>query len=358
MCRRIKACGLLSRMEEILIQKEMTATPSDESVLAAIVSKTNRLISNSAASPPVIGILTKSVREEERPIKDYSEIVEPKYLLLLQDAVVVPISLYSTREELRDILSRVNGVCLPGGHTNVWKSEHGNLVETDYTKAGRQIIDLVLEQNSANRYLPLLGICLGFELLAACIGRDLSLVQPCADCCDYSAALAFTPSAARSRLFGSLAPEQRVRLASAELSFNFHSYSVLADRFRANRRLHDMFAITATSRSRTGLREFVSSFEGRGIPIYATQHHPEWCLHDFYTPRVNVVRTPETVRIGREIGKFFVSEAMKGSRGGWSREELRRRALVNCGVSFRDQVKGYVYLANRAVRAFSRCAIA
>ncbi len=321
---------------------------SDEESLAWVAGHMKEHLAREiGVDVPVIGILTKSVREEEVPVADYREVIEPKYLFLLQDCLVVPISLYSTPEEMRAMLKKVNGLCLPGGHTNIWNTVGSRKEESDYTKAGRKLIDLAIEINKAGDYFPVLGICLGIELMAACVGGDIGIVETCDKCANYCATLDYTKEADESRIMKALTADQRARLHSVPLSFNYHSFKIDHAKFLASPKLNDFFRVVSTSPAEDGSFSFVSTIEGREYPFYAFQHHPEWSFHDFYFPRVNVVHSAETIGIGRAIGQFVRAEALKNKHVYPDKEELKGKIIVN-GKLYMDSGKGYAYLLNHA----------
>eukprot|EP01022_Parablepharisma_sp_SALTPOND_P020258 TRINITY_DN3636_c0_g1_i1.p3 TRINITY_DN3636_c0_g1~~TRINITY_DN3636_c0_g1_i1.p3 ORF type:complete len:157 (+),score=14.76 TRINITY_DN3636_c0_g1_i1:103-573(+) len=119
----------------------------DHAIILKISQNMNKILDK---DPPVIGILTKSVEEEERPFIGYRELIEPKYLFILQNAAVIPISLYSSEAEMEEIMGKINGLCLPGGYSNIWKLSRTNKVESDYTKAGRKLLGNICPTNSMN----------------------------------------------------------------------------------------------------------------------------------------------------------------------------------------------------------------
>jgi len=320
---------------------------NDEIAINNIITKMNSNLS--ASKPiPVIGILTKSVLEEERPITDFREIIEPKYLFLLQDAIVIPISLYFSDAEMLSILKKVNGVCLPGGHTNIWTSTTGlDKRESEYTKAGKRLIKLALELNKNGNYFPILGICLGFELLAAAIGETLDIVEPCEFCCNYCTTLEYCKESQDAKILKAFSEEQLKKLQNEKLSFNYHSFMIDYDKFIKNKKLNEFFRVVSLSPSQENHFKFVSTIEARNYPFYAVQHHPEWSFHDFYFPKTNVICNSDTVNIGKSLGNFFLNEARKNKNEYLDKVDLKNKLLVN-GKSYLDESKGYVFLFNPA----------
>jgi len=295
---------------------------------------------------PVIGILTKSVKDEGVSPKGYKEIIEPKYLNILRESIVIPISLYTPYRDMKNIMGKINGLCLPGGFSNIWRIEGDKRIESDYTKAANILLELALDLNKKGIYLPVLGICLGFELMTSYISKDLSLVQPCIKCSDYNTTLRFTEEGKRSKLYKECFNKKQLEdLEKKHLSYNYHSYMVDPKRFVENEKLSKFFNMVSTSPACDDSFEFVSTIEGREVPFYAFQHHPEWCFYDFYDPKLNVICNNETKDIGDSIRTFFLNECKKNNNTYEDKEELERKMLVNEKLE-KVKTKGYIYFLN------------
>jgi hypothetical protein len=53
-----------------------------------------------------------------------------------------------------------------------------------------------------------------------------------------------------------------------------HDYGVSVGRFESNKILRSMFRVLSTCHDRAG-KEYVSMIEGRSLPFYGTQFHPD-----------------------------------------------------------------------------------
>eukprot|EP00826_Nyctotherus_ovalis_P005065 TRINITY_DN11136_c0_g1_i1.p1 TRINITY_DN11136_c0_g1~~TRINITY_DN11136_c0_g1_i1.p1 ORF type:complete len:318 (-),score=42.74 TRINITY_DN11136_c0_g1_i1:118-1071(-) len=292
---------------------------------------------------PVIGILTKSARDEGAFLKGYREIIEPKYLHILRDALVLPISLYASRSEMEETMRKTNGLCLPGGFSNIWRVEEGKKAESDYAKAGNALLELAVEANRKGVYFPVLGICLGFELMVSYVAKDFSLIEPCTNCNDYNAILKFTEEGKDSRLYRKCFNERQIEnLQAKSLSYNYHSFMIDPERFLAHEKLSKFFSIISTSPSINNSFEFVSTIEAKEFPFYAFQHHPEWSFYDYYNPKLNVICDNETKDIGNAIRLFFLKESKKNNNVYADKEELEKRLIVNQKLH-KAEIKGYTY---------------
>lgn len=318
---------------------------SDEDALNKILAKMNATLDGDTKHVPVIGVLTKSAVTEVREPLQCKEVVEPKCLFLLQDAIVIPISLYTPPEKMKEELLKVNGLYLPGGDTNVWVDKDGVKQESDYTKAARALLKAAVELNEQGIHFPVIGICLGFQTMTAVMGSALDIVEFAKGTSNYNAVLNWTSEASHSQLWNCFSAEQRKMLANQQLSFNYHNYMVDPEKFKKNQKLNDFFRIVSTSPSEQGDFEFVSSIEGRQYPFYGFQHHPEWCYHDFYYPKMEVIKSGVTAEIGNAVARLFLGDARRNQNVYPNKEELKKKSLVNAPTSL-NQSKGFIYMLN------------
>lgn len=318
---------------------------SDEEALTKITSKMKAALNTEANDVPVIGVLTKSAATEIHEPLPCKEVVEPKCLFLLQDAIVVPISLHTPPEKMKEELLKVNGLYLPGGDTNVWVDKNGVKQESDYTKAARALLKAAVELNEQGIHFPVIGICLGFQTMTAVMSSALDIIEFAEGTSNYNAVLNWTSEASHSQLWNCFSEEQRKMLANQKLSFNYHNYMVDIEKFKKEKKLSDFFRIVSTSPSEQGHFEFVSSIEGRQYPFYGFQHHPEWCYHDFYYPKMKVIKSEVTAEIGNAVARLFLGDARRNQNVRLNKEELKKKSLVNAPTNL-SQSKGFIYMLN------------
>ena len=198
-------------------------------------------------------------------------------------------------------------------------------------------------------YFPVLGICLGFELMISHIGEDISLITPCNKCTDYNAILQFTEEGRNTRLLTKGLNKAQCELLEKEhLSYNYHTYMVEPKLFIKNLKLTEFFNLVSTSPSEDKSFNFISTIEAKRMPFYGFQHHPEWGFYDFYNPKLKVICNDKTKDIGNTIGNFFLSEAKKNKHVYEDKKELEEHIIVNKKIE-RVDLKGYTYFTNKAM---------
>ena len=236
-------------------------------------------------------MLTKLVEEEgfkspSTPVITQKYIFSQPYVNFLHMAGldVYPIPTTASREEIRAILSKVNGVLLPGGMSNVVK-ETGDLtnpiVFSEYTKAVKLIMQEAIDINRSGTYFPVFGICLGFEAMIAVAANDLSIIEKCEKCVNYNATLEYTIDPEKSKLYSGLPKDIIEHMATVKSTHNFHSYMVDAKKFAKIPELTSMYKITSMSKSKDDSFDFISSIEAIDYPFYAIQYHPEIGLRTY-----------------------------------------------------------------------------
>ncbi len=124
-------------------------------------------------------------------------------------------------------------------------------------------------------YFPLWGTCQGFQLLSVLAAQDQSvLLRNYYDSYNYSIPLVLTSNAASSRLFNALSSETVKTLTQKNVTQNLHHNGVLPKSFTENANLAKVFTLLSVNTDRKGT-PFGSTMEGKELPFYSTQWHPE-----------------------------------------------------------------------------------
>ena len=152
--------------------------------------------------------------------------------------------------KLKRLLSKINGVILPGGD--------GDLGNSGYEAISRIVIDYSKEQAKKNILFPVLGICRGSQVILS-VEYDEDILTP-TDSSNLSLPLFFTKHVKKSKLFGH-APQGLVESLSKPITFNAHQNSITPDTFYKLDKLKENFRILSNSFDRKGV-EFISTYEG------------------------------------------------------------------------------------------------
>lgn len=117
---------------------------------------------SSAHDRPVIGVLTQEISHTLDAMypKQFSSFVPASYVKWIESggARVVPIWLGQNRDYYVGLMSKINGVLLPGG--SVSRNEKGG-----YAEAARFILEIAAEFNFNRDFFPVFGVGLGMDFM-------------------------------------------------------------------------------------------------------------------------------------------------------------------------------------------------
>lgn len=163
-------------------------------------------------------------------------------------------------------------------------------------------------------YFPVWGTCLGFEWIIETVGGTAALEYKHFDAMDEPARLRFLFSLDSDRLFKDANSSFMNWLVSEDITYEDHRDGIEPTRFDANPALSKAFDVLATSRDREG-RPYVAVIQGKRLPWYGVQFHPEKVRYVSAEAAPNVPRSPEAIAVADYLAAFFVGEACEGARG-------------------------------------------
>lgn len=121
-----------------------------------------------------------------------------------------------------------------------------------------------------------------------------------------------TSVAKSSRLFSSFSEQVQTWLETEPVTTNLHHDGVPPINFEDNDNLKSIFNVLSTNTDATG-RDFVSTMEGKTIPIYGVQWHPErpqfeWSKVDPSTGKDPINHDMHAIITNQAFANFFTSE--------------------------------------------------
>ncbi|XP_046664417.1 gamma-glutamyl hydrolase A-like isoform X1 [Homalodisca vitripennis] len=283
-----------------------------------------------ATKRPIIGILTEEVYHEDYP--DYSSMIVGSYVKAVEQsgARVVPIFINRTEDYYRDILDSVNGVLFPGGGLSF-------LNVGGYADAGRIILNYTKQVNSAGEHFPLVGVCLGFELLFYLEVESYDILGYC-NATNLSLPLIFKENIRESKLYRQ-APRQVIEiLQNLPVTYNHHKRCVtegLLKEFHLNKEWH----VLSTSVDSDG-KKFISSVESNTYPIVGIQFHPEKNAFE-WNPTQDIAHTKKAIYSARYFNDWLVNEARKNDHSFNSSDTESSALIYNYNATFINKGKSY-----------------
>ncbi|XP_023297410.2 gamma-glutamyl hydrolase [Lucilia cuprina] len=296
---------------------------------------------------PIVGVLTQEVSQlilRKYPNNNYTSYIAASYVKYVEGAGgrVVPIWIGQKREYYEDLLSKINGVLLPGGAT-YFNQSHG------YADAGRYIYEIAKEINDNGTYFPVWGTCLGFELL---VYLSANSSEPRTYCSSSSQALPleFKEDFKKSRMFRNASDNVIDILKNYAVTANFHLYCFTEETF-ANMKLNNIWDVMSLNHDWDGI-EFISTIEHKKYPFYGTQFHPEKNIYEFIANR-NITHTSKAIQASQYFADFLVNEARRNRQQFKNETEEVQHLIYNYapvytalkGSSFEQQ---YLFEAERS----------
>jgi len=196
--------------------------------------------------------------------------IRPALIDWLESAglTVVPISPAVSGAEAAAYFEYIHGLVLPDG----WVDHES------YAALVKLFVTMATDANRAGDYFPIWGTCRGFQFLVSAFGGTLESMNALGS--PETARLLIHSQSTGSRLLSFS------RLHDFVPAFN-HQHGISLPRFMRSKRLRQTFRILTTSHDRDG-KEYVSLMEGRTLPFYGAQFHPElerpaldWMVHFF-----------------------------------------------------------------------------
>lgn len=276
---------------------------------------------------PIVGILTQEIdyNLNKKYPNQYHSYIAASYVKFVEGAGArpVPIWIGGNDSYYEDILSKVNGVLWPGGATYFYQKE-------GYADAGAAIYRIAKSINERGVYFPILGICLGFELLTYVAANRVEHRTSCFSK-NQPLPLKFTHDFRESNLFKN-APSDVLRILVGEnVTANYHQFCVTKEDLRRVN-ISDEFHVLSLNRDKKGL-EFISTLEHKQFPFYGLQFHPEKNLYEWVTGK-NIPHGINATVASQYFANFFVNEVRKNSHEFRTKREEERSLIYNYPVTY------------------------
>ncbi|CAO1304490.1 unnamed protein product, partial [Diamesa hyperborea] len=253
---------------------------------------------------PIIGVLSQEISfylNGKYP-DQFNSYIAASYVKFVEGggSRVVPVWIGKSKEYYQDIMSKLNGILLPGGGT--YFNQSGG-----YADAGKHIYDIAIEMNNQGDYFPIWGTCLGFELLTYLSANGNEHRAHCSSM-NQPLPLEFQPDYQTSRMFRD-APAKVVKILTTEaVTSNFHQYCVTQKNL-TDFNLDSEWRVMSVNKDWNGM-EFISTIEHVNYPFYGVQFHPEKNLYEWVLNK-NISHSSNAILASQYFAQFFINEARK-----------------------------------------------
>ncbi|KNC85056.1 hypothetical protein SARC_02749 [Sphaeroforma arctica JP610] len=209
--------------------------------------------------------------------------------------------------EVHQLFDQMHGVYFPGGDASL---EY----DSQYYKTANILFKRAKEANDAGIHFPILGICMGFQLLTVLQSQDYSVLEHGVyDSHGVLFQLERTEETQDSRLLGQNAPKLVTdHFYNTPSTANFHYDGITMENYAKNEHLNEFYRVVSTNHDLKG-RPFVSTVEAYDYPFYGLQWHPEGVQFSWSPHSMFVDRTMESIMSVQYLANFFIGEARKCS---------------------------------------------
>ncbi|CAK9828149.1 Gamma-glutamyl hydrolase [Anthophora retusa] len=284
---------------------------------------------------PIIGILSQEISDymNSQYPRNYSSYIVASYVKFIEGAGgrVVPIWIGKNNSYYEDILGKINGVLWPGGAA-YFDTNNG------YADAGYKIYNIAKNMNRNGDYFPILGICLGFELLTYIEAKRVEHRINCSSE-NQPLPLEFTPDYRNSRMFNNISLAIINILKNENVTINNHHWCVTKKGLKKVN-VYNNFNILSFNHDWNGIK-FISSLEHVMLPFYGIQFHPEKNLYEWVDGR-NISHTENAIRVTRYFADFFLREARKNGHRFPTTDEEAKKLIYNYPVTYTALKSAYL----------------
>ena len=211
---------------------------------------------------PIFGILSLP-----EPIDDnttfINESIDGAYINWLESAgaIVLPLHVWYTQTELKNILDHINGVLLQGSFRLLNFS-------SKWENNARFIFNYTLEN-----HLPIFGICFGFRILNIFMSKNNSCMIRMRNHGNHNIEL-IKNTTKKSTLFSLFKEKDFESFEKNETTVFIHRFGITPEMFFNEKNLIDNYVLTSYGYDLDGVK-FIDSIENDFYKIYGTQFHPE-----------------------------------------------------------------------------------
>ena len=130
-----------------------------------------------------------------------------------------------------------------------------------------------------------------------------------------------------SRYFSSVSPDLINYIEKNKIEYFHHTYGISPKHFHNYEKLNSFYSVTSESNTHNGTT-LVSSIEGKNVPFYASQFHPEKSGY-IWLDSINADHSYKAILFEQQISNFFVQEARKNFHSFSSENEKNSYLIYN-----------------------------
>ncbi|XP_045480403.1 gamma-glutamyl hydrolase B-like [Harmonia axyridis] len=288
--------------------------------LISVLSLVSQITFVISTDTPIIGILSEEPQaiNECVPNVEINTYIAASYVKLLESAGarIIPVWLGQDQQYYERVVSYTNGMLFPGG-SNRFNETKG------YGETAQIIFDIAKRHNDQGVYYPIVGICLGMEVLAYTSNESKDIRVDC-QATKLTLPLEFEEDFRESRIFRDLPNDILLDMKNKNVTYNNHEYCLTREVLESNN-LTDSWRVVTENVDVNGKR-FISLMEHKRYPFYGYQFHPEKIKFEFNES----FKFPHDVYSGRVtqyFADFSVGECRKNNNS-FPDKDIEHRSFI------------------------------
>lgn len=271
---------------------------------------------------PVIAILSNPLPAKIRPIEKSRVSNNYAKWITASGGRVIAIHPWQTDEEIFDILEEVNGLLIQGGIEDIDN-------ENEFVFKIFKIFDKVIEMNDEGKVFPVLGSCMGLELIMTYFSKAISdgfrmynYFFTKIDVGPMLSTLKFeVDDMTKTLAFKFFSSQDLEDISTKAISTKFHHNGILPETYNKFPGLIKNLLVTTTSIDRQGVR-YITSIEGKKYPFIGLHFHAEKTV--YHVLDEPVAGSHEAITSSRNIGNAFIDLAMKNPND-WTLDQIKNK---------------------------------
>ena len=264
---------------------------------------------------PKIGVLALDSKLELSSINNfpYPACIKGTYPNFLKDSIVIPINMFRSFEEIKDILPKLNGFFFTGGATNIYYDNPNTRQKqlSEFTMLGFKIIEEIIKINEKGIYYPIAGICLGFQLICCYFAKNVNILSFSKYCFNYCIRNQLEVESNNCKTNGIWNKSELDYFENNDVWHHTHYYTITTEDFDSCQELVSNCYKFSTSISQSNIFEFVSGIEAKKYPFYAFLFHIE--RNQYGYKGFERIQNDKSNQISKKWIDFFIDECRKNN---------------------------------------------
>ncbi|XP_022181745.1 gamma-glutamyl hydrolase A-like [Myzus persicae] len=276
---------------------------------------------------PVIGVLTQEIYWSisfKKLLPSYKSYIAASYVKSIEASGgrVIPVFTNRTTEYYKDVVNKVNGILVPGGGCAF-------NISFGISQSTSEVFQIAKRINDDGDRFPILGICLGFELLLiASIGGKNPLARCNSNDVNLPLNLISTMEE-KSVLFKTMPKDVRNILLTEPVTANHHNHCVTQKNF-TSMKLDDFWNPITINKDENNLT-FISTVEAKNYPFVGLQFHPE---KNAYEWERNDPHSWSAIYSARYFYDWFLNECRQNKHRYINQSTLENELIYNYPTTY------------------------